>query len=130
MRSRSIIVAVAVAVLAGGCAGATVEPSSPAATSAPTSAEISSPSPEPTIDPWAVDLAELDSSVRSLHPNPFANNPESVWVAKLDELQKTLPTSTPDEAIVGIASLVGLLDTHSGLSGPFHAYDAAALSLR
>ena len=124
MRSRSIIAAMAVVVLAGGCAGATVEPSSPAATSAATPAEISSPSPEPTSDPWAVDLAQLDASVRSLHLNQFANNPESVSVAKLAELQKTLPTSTPDEAIVQIASLVGLLDTHSGLSGPFHAYDA------
>ena len=62
MRSRSIIAAVAVAMLAGGCAGATVEPSSSAATSAATPAAISSQSPEPTSDPWAADPA---SSIRA-----------------------------------------------------------------
>lgn len=125
MRRTTIALAIAAAaILASGCADAAVAPSSPAAIA-------SGAAPSPTVagsqDPWADDLALLDSQVRALHPNPFANNPEAVWVAKLDELRRTLPTATPDQRVVQFASLVGLLDTHSSLLGPydayFHAYD-------
>jgi Peptidase family S41 len=68
-------------------------------------------------NPWAADLALLDSQVRAFHPNPFAIHPEGEWVAKLDELERSLPTATPDEQIVQFASLVALLDTHSSFDG-------------
>ena len=128
MRRTSIVVAAAVAaILANGCASGPVEPSASAAiASSPAvgSAVAPSLSAGPSGDPWLADLAYLDKQVRALHPNPFANNPESVWVAKVDELRQSLPTATPDQRIVGIASLVGLLDTHSGFFlGPLHAYD-------
>ncbi len=61
--------------------------------------------------------------MRVWHPNPFAINPESAWMARIEELETTLPTATPDERIVGIAGLVGLLDTHSWFTAPFHSYD-------
>ena len=85
-----------------------------------------SPSPSATPDPWAKDLAVLDAGVRAYHPAPFTINPESAWVAKLAELERSLPTASPDEQIVGVSSLVGLLDTHSWLTVPFHAYEMLA----
>lgn len=71
---------------------------------------------------WAADLATIDEQVRRLHPDPFAINPESAWAAKLAELRDTLPGATRDEQTVQLASLVGLLDSHSGLFGPVHLY--------
>lgn len=120
MRRGSIVLVTAVvAMLVGACAGGPVASSSPAAIA-------TQAGPSPTVpasaDPIAADLALLDSQVRALHPDPFANNPEAVWVAKLDELRKTLPTATPDQRVVQLASLVGLLDTHSALLGPYDAY--------
>ena len=75
---------------------------------------------------WADDLALIDREVRARHPDPFVNNPESVWKAKLAKLATTLPTATADEQIVQLASLVGLLDSHSYLSGPLHLYPVQA----
>ena len=118
-------IAFAIAFLVGGCA--TSQPATPPAsiTPAPAPAEAS-PSAAAARDPWAEDLAKLDANVRLIHPNPFAINPEATWVAKLAELRRTLPLATPDEQIVGMASLVGLLDTHSWFTAPFHAYDFMA----
>jgi len=67
----------------------------------------------------------LDHDVRAFHPSPFTINPESAWVAKLAELRTSLPTAAPDEQLVQLASLVGLLDTHSwlGVAGTYHVYD-------
>ncbi len=120
MRPASFIFVVAAAgLLGGGCAAAPAEPVSSAAATA----VAPSPTAAASRDPWAGDLSLLDEQVRAIHPDPFAINPESAWVAKLAELHKTLPGATPDQRIVQFASLVGLLDTHSGLSGPFHLYN-------
>ena len=120
MRPASFIFVVAAAgLLGGGCAAAPAGPVSSAAATA----VAPSPTAAASRDPWAGDLSLLDEQVRALHPDPFAINPESAWVAKLAELHKTLPGATPDQRIVQFASLVGLLDTHSGLSGPFHLYN-------
>jgi len=109
-----------VAVLVLGCAPATVSPS-PAATGPVTSAAAG---PTTLAESWAADLATIDEQVRANHPNPFANNPESAWVAKLAELRKTLPAATPDEQTAQLASLVGLLDTHSCWCGNARLYPA------
>jgi len=89
-------------------------------------ATAASPAPSTNPRPWAQDLAVLDAGVRAYHPAPFAINPESAWVAKLAELELSLPTASPDEQIVGVSSLVGLLDTHSWLTAPSHTYDMLA----
>ncbi|HSS34950.1 MAG TPA: hypothetical protein VLR93_01655 [Patescibacteria group bacterium] len=111
------IVGLVLALILGGCAAstATAPPSAPAAPSAGSS-------PAASADPWAEDLATLDRQVRLLHPNPFKIHPESEWNAKLAELRQTLPTASPDEQIVQVAGLVGLLDTHSGFTAAFHQY--------
>ena len=130
MRPPSIILAGAVAaLLASGCAaGGTVAPSAPAAGASPTAvASAGTPTPAgpspiaaASSDPWADDLAKADTMVRASHPNPFANTKEAAWVAKLAELRGTLPTATPDQRVVQLASL---LDTHSWLKDDtFHAY--------
>jgi hypothetical protein len=92
-------------------------------TAAAASPPAASPPAASPVDPWVRDLKKLDLGVRIFHPDPFAINPESAWVAKLAELQRTLPTATPDQQITQLASLVGLLDTHSWFTAPFHAYD-------
>jgi len=112
---RTAVVLVAVmAAFGGGCAGG--GSAEPASTESPASTASS--------DPWAEDLAQFDSKVRERHPDPFVNTTEAEWVAKIEELEQSLPTATPDQQVVQFASLVGLLDTHTGLYLPsFNAYD-------
>ncbi len=122
MRRVTLVLAATVVAVLGNACGGSAGSSSPGTTGA-----APLPSTAASRDPVADDLALLDTQVRALHPDPFANNPESAWVAKLDQLRKTLPTATPDQRVVQLASLVGLLDTHSALLGPYdtylHAYD-------
>ena len=59
---------------------------------------------------------KLDESVRRIHPAPFTIHTEAEWTAKLAELRALVAgVLTPDEQLVQLASLVGLLDTHSYL---------------
>jgi len=117
----------AATVVLGGCA-ASVPPSAvttpAAASAAPTSAPSTKPAaseapasavPSSSTEAWAADLAKLDESVRSIHPAPFTIHSEAEWTAKLAQLRTSLPKAAPDEQLVQLASLVGLLDTHSYL---------------
>jgi hypothetical protein len=115
------LVACAAIILVAACGGSGPVESPSAVASARAD---SSTSPGTSGDSWAADLTILDQKVRTIHPGPFVATPEAAWVAKLDELRKTLPTATPDQRIVQFASLVGLLDTHSGMGGHFHYYGA------
>ena len=119
-RVRTTLVSCAAIILLAACGGnGRVGSSSWAGTAAaPSSTASAAP------HAWSDDLTLLDTLVRAHHPGPFVETPEAAWVAKLNELRTTLPTATPDQGIVEFASLVGLLDTHSGMSGPFHYYDA------
>jgi hypothetical protein len=122
-----------VVALAGACAG----PAAPTNGTAPTptgatpatpaaAAPDAAATPSATQrSPWAQDLRTLDQGVRTLHPGPFVISPEAAWKAKLAELEGSLPDATPDQQLVQLASLVGLLDTHSGLTAPqpLHAYE-------
>ena len=118
-----------VVALLAACAAPTSPRGTPAASpAAPTNGSTAVPStPDAAAEsPWAEDLAALDEGVRVLHPGPFVVNPESTWVAKLEELGATLPTAVgPDAQLALLASLVGLLDTHSwiGPPGTLHAYE-------
>lgn len=120
MRPRLLIVIGLMAVLASGCAASPTTPSAaPTASPAPVSPSASAAA---SGSPWADSLAFVDEQVRARHPSPFAINPESAWVAKLAELETTLPDATQDEQLVQLAGLTGLLDTHSGVYGPTHVY--------
>ena len=66
---------------------------------------------------WVGDLEQIDQAARELHPDLFAVVSEDVWSAKVSELEQAFPTLSDDERIVGMASLVGLLDTHTGFFG-------------
>jgi hypothetical protein len=71
------------------------------------------------------DLDRLDQFVRSTHVAPFVIHPESEWTAKLAEIRpKLAAANSQDERLVLVASLVGLLDTHTGLGldSGFHEY--------
>lgn len=118
-------IAFAITFLVAGCATSQPATSPPAsATPAPAPVEAS-PSAAAARDPWAEDLRTLDYGVRTLHPGPFAISPMTAWTAKLAALEGSLPDATPDEQLVQLASLVGLLDTHSWLTAPapLHAYE-------
>jgi hypothetical protein len=124
MRSIAIFVS---ALLVGACSGvpsASLVP--PTAASPVAAASPIAPSASPSLTPeaaWAEDLAFFDEAVRAHHPDPFAINPESAWVARLAALRTSLPTTEPDEQLVQLASLTGLLDTHSWLDAKeVHAY--------
>lgn len=115
-----------------GCGSS--EDASPASATTPatTSAEVSSVVTEPTTtadrelettvtpgaDTWVGDLELIDTSVRKLHADPFAVVPEAEWSARVAELKESFPTLNNDERIVGMASLAGLLDTHTQYFGP------------
>jgi hypothetical protein len=120
MTPRAFISTIGVIALvaSGALASATAVASGPDPSTSPVAG---SPSAALT-GPWADDLALIDREVRARHPDPFVNHPESEWNAKLAELASTLPTATTDAQTVQLASLVGLLDSHSYLFGPVHVY--------
>lgn len=76
-------------------------------------------------DPWAADLDQLDLMVRAHHASPFTIHSEGEWKTKLAEIRPKLAAAGPDEQFVLVASLVGLLDTHTTIKpkGDFNAYE-------
>src|SRR5690349_11073968 len=133
VRTRLAMLLAAAAV--AGCAAAAVPSARPSpvgqpstSTPATTSPAPATTTPAPSLDEagaWAADLAALDQGVRAQHPNPFANHPESEWTTTLSALPADLAGTTPEQQLVRLSRLVGLLDTHSSISPPYdvHAYD-------
>ena len=80
----------------------------------------------PSASTWADDLATIDRTVRTVHVSPFTIHPESEWVARLAAVSSTVDAAAPNEQIALVASLMGLLDTHSSfveIPGGWHFYD-------
>jgi hypothetical protein len=74
---------------------------------------------------WEEDLATIDRSVRTFHVSPFTIHPESEWVARLKDVSENIDTAMPNQQIAMVASLIGLLDTHSSfveIPGGWHFY--------
>lgn len=67
---------------------------------------------------WISDLDKIDAVVRERHDDPFSVVSEADWSARLAELKGLFPAATPDERIVGMASLLGLLDSHTQFFNP------------
>jgi hypothetical protein len=107
-----------------GCSATPAQPPSAPSVTTPAPSAGAAASPAASGTTWAADLERVDKLVRANHPDPFAINPESAWVAKLAELNRTLPTATPDEQTVQLAGLTGLLDTHTCLCADAHIYPA------
>src|SRR4051812_11882715 len=110
--------------MVAGCASAAV----PSIAPSPAEPSVTPASAPPTTTPapsltdaqaWDEDLAALDKGVRDSHPNPFAIHPESEWTAELAALPAELANATPEQQLVRLSRLVGLLDTHSGITPPF-----------
>jgi hypothetical protein len=123
--TRRGVLAVAIGALVAACAGGTPAPSAPSAPSS--GAPNPSGSAHPTIIPtsWAGDLALIDTTVRQFHPAPFTIHPESEWTARLADVSAEIESASENEQVTLVASLVGLLDTHSGLysiPGGWHFY--------
>lgn len=129
MNVRAHLVGPVLAMVVAACGA------SPVATTPSTVAPVpvsASPSADPSVapsatatDPWTADLHELDVLVRGEHVSPFTIHGEAEWKAKLAEIGPKLAGAGPDEQIVLVASLVGLLDTHTWLApkGGNHAYE-------
>lgn len=69
-----------------------------------------------TAELWAEDLAQVDQTVRTKHVNPFAVHSEAEWEARLAAVSAEIGSGTPNEEMVRVASLMGLMDTHSSLA--------------
>jgi hypothetical protein len=72
---------------------------------------VVSASPDPTSDPAtaAADLDLLLELLEVIHPEPFHGVPRDEWVARLREIQEALPELTPEETMVKVMALVGML---------------------
>jgi hypothetical protein len=65
---------------------------------------------------------------RSTDPAPFVKTSEAIWVARIAELKRMLPTMSNVDATIAMTELVALLDSHSGLypyEVGFHFYGIA-----
>jgi hypothetical protein len=129
MTVRAHLVGPVLAVVVAACGASPVATTPSAVASVPVSA---SPSADPSLapsatatDPWTTDLHDLDVLVRAEHVSPFTIHTEAEWKAKLAEIGPKLAGAGPDEQFVLVASLVGLLDTHTWLTpqGGNHAYE-------
>jgi hypothetical protein len=133
MTVRARLVGPMLAMLVAACGAGTVattqspiaSPPVPASPSTSPSTTLPAPASATATDAWAADLQRLDEMVRLKHVSPFTIHSEAEWKAKLAEISPKLAGAGPDEQFVLVASLVGLLDTHSGLmpSGGFHPYE-------
>jgi len=82
-------------------------------------AQTATPTPAPaaptlTAAQWRADLAFLAKTLPARHPKPFTRVTREQWLAAVRRLDAQIPSSTPDQVEVGIASLVALLgDAHT-----------------
>jgi len=114
-----------VAVVVSACTSASTPPGSqsPIASSAAAGPTATRPTTAPST--WADDLARIDKTVRNVHVSPFTIHPESEWTARLADVSTRIDAATPNEQIALVASLIGLLDTHSSfveIPGGWHFY--------
>ena len=111
-----------VALLAGGACGGSQTESTSDTSETSTQVSLSTPAQTTptTTEPafWISDLDQIDARVRERHNDPFSVVAEAEWNARLAELKESFPSATPDERIVGMASLAGLLDTHTQFWSP------------
>jgi len=114
-------------VLLAGCAAPSPTPT--ASPLPPSSASVAATPPAvPSLseaDAWTADMDHLDEMVRLKHVSPFTIHTEAEWKAKLAEIGPKLAGAGPDEQFVLVASLVGLLDTHTWMlpKGGLHPYE-------
>jgi hypothetical protein len=57
----------------------------------------------------AADLDMLLELLEVIHPEPFHGVPRDEWVAALREIQDSIPALTPEETMVEVMALVGML---------------------
>ena len=81
-------------ILVYGCTSASPSTATPPPPSIAMTPSAATPSEAPSGEPWAADLAYLDQRVRATHPGPFTIHPESEWLAKINELEGSLPHTT------------------------------------
>jgi hypothetical protein len=70
--------------------------------------------PAATLTGSAADLEKLDRAVRARHASPFTIHPESEWAAAVSAAGRKLESAAnDDQRLALLASVVGLLDTHT-----------------
>ena len=102
-----------VLVACSSSATSTTSTSSP--TGAPSTGASSSgaSASSPSVGDPAADLAAIDEAVRTVHKDAFAVIPEAEWKQHLDDVTARFGSMTPDQRVVAMAGLAGLLDTHT-----------------
>ncbi len=111
---HSLAIALAVTLVAG-CAAASPTPGTSSAPPIATTPSASAALSLSEADAWAADLQHLDEMVRAKHVSPFTIHSEAEWKAKLAEIGPKVADAPIDQQFALVSSLVGLLDTHSGL---------------
>ena len=122
-RYASHVLAVVLATVLVGCAG-----DSEGAPSKTSIASTTTISDESAVN-WLADLDQLDSGVRSVHPNPFWRVGEEEWNAKLAAAREVMPTLGRHQAEMVLFELTALLDGHSGIYPSEIGYHMYALRL-
>jgi hypothetical protein len=128
MKPAKVRSAIVVLVLAGcSAAPGLASPSASRPSVDPSAASSLPPSAATTASAsaWADDLAMIDQTVRTFHVSPFTIHPESEWIARLNAVSASIETAPPNQQIAMVASLIGLLDTHSAfveIPGGWHFY--------
>ena len=82
----------------------------------------------PTVAEWRADLKYLDATIRSVHPAPFHRVAEGDFAKAVGQLDRALPTLSPQKIVVRFAAIVALLnDGHSrlALDNPITAHGQA-----
>lgn len=110
MNTLSLVLAVTASACLAACTSNTSGQDAP---SPSVTQPSSSPSSAAQSADWLDDLAAIDSAVRDSHADPFAVVPEEVWTQQVERLKKQFPSLTPEQRIVAMAGLAGLLDTHT-----------------
>lgn len=121
--SVSLLVACLLAAMVGGACGGSQTQSTSDTSEASPPLNVSTPAETSTTTSadagtWISDLDEIDAIVRERHNDPFSVVSEVEWNARLAELKESFPAASHEERIVGMASLAGLLDTHTQFFSP------------
>lgn len=85
---------------------------------------------DPMLAAWRSDLALVVDELTRHHPAPFHKTPEADFRAAAAAFERALPGLTPEQRVIGLSRLVGLVgDSHTNVLPPV-AFLALGLPLR
>lgn len=105
------VILVTLVACSSGAGSPTLPEPSPSASLETSASPILSASAAPSAPAGtaAADLDLLLELLEVIHPEPFHGVPRDEWVAALREIQDSIPNLTPEETMVEVMALVGML---------------------